>query len=60
VASRLKSLLNHTNILRPQYQFAEDYDNIWGENEEVPIALQDTTIIRGTCPYNNLGNGTTV
>ncbi|EDL02931.1 NADP-dependent oxidoreductase domain-containing protein 1 [Mus musculus] len=52
---RLKSLLNHTNILRPQYQFAEDYDNIWGENEEVPIALQDTTIIRGTCPYNNLG-----
>ncbi|XP_031211396.1 NADP-dependent oxidoreductase domain-containing protein 1 isoform X2 [Mastomys coucha] len=52
---RLKNLLNHTNILRPQYQFIEDFDNIWGENEEVPSALQDTTIIRGTCPYSTLG-----
>ncbi|XP_028627752.1 NADP-dependent oxidoreductase domain-containing protein 1 isoform X1 [Grammomys surdaster] len=52
---RLKSLLNHTNIMRPQYQFVEDFDNIWGENEEVPAALQDSVMIRSTCPYNNLG-----
>ncbi|XP_028627753.1 NADP-dependent oxidoreductase domain-containing protein 1 isoform X2 [Grammomys surdaster] len=52
---QLKSLLNHTNIMRPQYQFVEDFDNIWGENEEVPAALQDSVMIRSTCPYNNLG-----
>ncbi|EDL81632.1 rCG20785 [Rattus norvegicus] len=52
---RLKTLLNHTNIVRPQYQFVEKFENIWGENEEVPAALRNSSIIRGTCPYNSLG-----
>ncbi|XP_012598475.1 NADP-dependent oxidoreductase domain-containing protein 1 isoform X2 [Microcebus murinus] len=48
---RLKLLLNHTNILRPQYECVEDYVNIWGANKEVAAALQDPVILEATCPY---------
>ncbi|OBS79033.1 hypothetical protein A6R68_18572, partial [Neotoma lepida] len=52
---RLKLLLNHTNILRPQYHFAEDTDVIWGENKEIIAVLQDPVILRATCPYSKVG-----
>ncbi|CAH6847431.1 NADP-dependent oxidoreductase domain-containing protein 1 [Phodopus roborovskii] len=52
---RLKLLLNHTNILRPQYQFSEDFDNIWGENKDITTALQDPVVLQGTCPYSSVG-----
>ncbi|XP_059108881.1 NADP-dependent oxidoreductase domain-containing protein 1 isoform X1 [Peromyscus eremicus] len=52
---RLKLLLNHTNILRPQYHFAEDIDDIWGENKEITDVLQDPVVLRATCPYSNAG-----
>ncbi|KAI4583487.1 hypothetical protein MJG53_008700 [Ovis ammon polii x Ovis aries] len=48
----LKLLLNHTNILRPQYQCAEDLAHIWGANKEITAALQDPVIIQATCPYS--------
>ncbi|KAL1789461.1 NADP-dependent oxidoreductase domain-containing protein 1 [Sigmodon hispidus] len=52
---RLKLLLNHTNILRPQYHFSEDVDNIWGQNKEITAVLDDPVVLRGTCPYSNVG-----
>ncbi|XP_005084070.1 NADP-dependent oxidoreductase domain-containing protein 1 [Mesocricetus auratus] len=52
---RLKLLLNHTNILRPQYQFSEDFDNIWGGNKDITTVLQDPVILQGTCPYSSVG-----
>ncbi|KAB1277667.1 Spermatogenesis-defective protein 39-like protein [Camelus dromedarius] len=52
---RLKHLLNHTNILRPQYQCVEDLDNIWGANKEITAALQDPVILQATCPYSPAG-----
>ncbi|XP_005908463.1 NADP-dependent oxidoreductase domain-containing protein 1 [Bos mutus] len=52
--SRLKLLLNHTNILRPQYQCAEDLAHIWGANE-ITAALQDPVILQATCPYSPAG-----
>jgi hypothetical protein len=57
VASRLKLLLNHTNILRPQYHCVEDFDHIWGTNKEIRAALQDPVILQATCPYSHTGNG---
>ncbi|XP_043775918.1 NADP-dependent oxidoreductase domain-containing protein 1 [Cervus elaphus] len=53
--SRLKLLLNHTNILRPQYQCAEDLAHIWGANKEITAALQDPAILQATCPYSPAG-----
>ncbi|XP_076979304.1 NADP-dependent oxidoreductase domain-containing protein 1 isoform X2 [Tamandua tetradactyla] len=53
--TRLKLLLNHTNILRPQYQCAGDFVNIWGTNKEIATALQDPVILRATCPYSPAG-----
>ncbi|KAI2572196.1 NADP dependent oxidoreductase domain containing 1, partial [Homo sapiens] len=47
---RLKLLLNHTNILRPQYQYDEDSVSVWGANKGVIAALQDPTILQATCP----------
>ncbi|OWK09688.1 hypothetical protein Celaphus_00005951, partial [Cervus elaphus hippelaphus] len=55
--SRLKLLLNHTNILRPQYQCAEDLAHIWGANKEITAALQDPAILQATCPYSPAGKG---
>ncbi|XP_004624779.1 NADP-dependent oxidoreductase domain-containing protein 1 [Octodon degus] len=52
---RLKLLLNTTSILRPKYQCAEDFDNIWGANKEITAALQDPVILRATCPYSAAG-----
>ncbi|XP_072478458.1 NADP-dependent oxidoreductase domain-containing protein 1 isoform X2 [Notamacropus eugenii] len=52
---RLKHLLCHTNILRPQYQCAETYIDIWGSNEDIESALQDPEIVQGTSPYNTDG-----
>ncbi|XP_011805193.1 PREDICTED: NADP-dependent oxidoreductase domain-containing protein 1 [Colobus angolensis palliatus] len=52
---RLKLLLNHTNILRPQYQYGEDSVSIWGANKKVIAALQDPTILQATCPYSPAG-----
>ncbi|XP_007939525.1 NADP-dependent oxidoreductase domain-containing protein 1 [Orycteropus afer afer] len=52
---RLKLLLNHTNILRPQYQCADKFVNIWGANKEIIAALQDPVILRATCPYSPAG-----
>ncbi|KAI5232341.1 Nadp-Dependent Oxidoreductase Domain-Containing Protein 1 [Manis pentadactyla] len=52
---RLKLLLNHTSILRPQYQYSEDFVNIWGANKEITAALQDPVILQATCPYNPAG-----
>ncbi|XP_045418711.1 NADP-dependent oxidoreductase domain-containing protein 1 [Lemur catta] len=52
---RLKLLLNHTNILRPQYECVEDGANIWGTNKEVATALQDPVIPQATCPYSPAG-----
>uniref|UniRef100_A0A8C2VRA3 NADP-dependent oxidoreductase domain-containing protein 1 n=1 Tax=Chinchilla lanigera TaxID=34839 RepID=A0A8C2VRA3_CHILA len=52
---RLKLLLNTTSILRPKYQCAEDFDNIWGANKEITAALQDAVILRATCPYSPAG-----
>nr|XP_040131939.1 NADP-dependent oxidoreductase domain-containing protein 1 isoform X2 [Ictidomys tridecemlineatus] len=49
---RLKLLLNHTNILRPQYHCVEDFEKIWGANKEITAALQDPVILRATCPYS--------
>ena len=54
---RLKLLLNHTNILRPQYQCAEDLAHIWGANKEITAALQDPAILQATCPYSPAGKG---
>ncbi|XP_037688141.1 NADP-dependent oxidoreductase domain-containing protein 1-like, partial [Choloepus didactylus] len=53
--ARLKLLLNHTNILRPQYQCAGDFVNIWGTNKKITAALQDPVILRATCPYSPAG-----
>uniref|UniRef100_A0A8C2N2V2 NADP-dependent oxidoreductase domain-containing protein 1 n=1 Tax=Cricetulus griseus TaxID=10029 RepID=A0A8C2N2V2_CRIGR len=55
VASRLKLLLNYTNILRPQYQFSEDFDNIWRVNKDIATVLQDPVVLQGTCPYSSVG-----
>nr|XP_054305633.1 NADP-dependent oxidoreductase domain-containing protein 1 isoform X1 [Pongo pygmaeus] len=52
---RLKLLLNHTNILRPQYQYGEDSVSVWGANKGVVAALQDPTILQATCPYSPAG-----
>ncbi|XP_049755695.1 NADP-dependent oxidoreductase domain-containing protein 1 [Elephas maximus indicus] len=52
---RLKLLLNHTNILRPQYQCAGKFVNIWGANKEITAALRDPVILRATCPYSPAG-----
>ncbi|KAK7819937.1 hypothetical protein U0070_007629 [Myodes glareolus] len=52
---RLKLLLNHTNILRPQYHFTEEFDNDWGDAKEITAVLQDLEVIRGTYPYSNVG-----
>ncbi|XP_008055250.1 NADP-dependent oxidoreductase domain-containing protein 1 [Carlito syrichta] len=52
---RLKLLLNHTNILRPQYHCVEGFANIWGSNKEVTAALQDPMILQATCPYSSAG-----
>ncbi|XP_074091742.1 NADP-dependent oxidoreductase domain-containing protein 1 [Macrotis lagotis] len=52
---RLKQLLCHTTILRPQYQCAETYIDIWGSNEGIQSALQDPDIIRATSPYSTDG-----
>ncbi|XP_006864830.1 PREDICTED: NADP-dependent oxidoreductase domain-containing protein 1 [Chrysochloris asiatica] len=52
---RLKLLLNHTNILRPQYQCDDTFVNIWGANKEITAALQDPAILQATCPYSTAG-----
>ncbi|XP_032143636.1 NADP-dependent oxidoreductase domain-containing protein 1 [Sapajus apella] len=52
---RLKLLLSHTNILRPQYWYGEDSVNIWGANKEIIAALQDPTILQATCPFSPAG-----
>ncbi|XP_036887227.1 NADP-dependent oxidoreductase domain-containing protein 1 [Sturnira hondurensis] len=52
---RLKNLLNHTNILRPQYQCVQGFANIVGANKEIIAALQDPVILQATCPYNPAG-----
>ncbi|XP_044518045.1 NADP-dependent oxidoreductase domain-containing protein 1 [Gracilinanus agilis] len=52
---RLKQLLCHTTILRPQYQCAENYTDIWGANEDIKTALQDQEIIQATSPYSTDG-----
>ena len=53
----MKLLLNHTNILRPQYQCVEDFVNIWGANKEITAALQDPATLQATCPYSSAGKG---
>nr|XP_058148962.1 NADP-dependent oxidoreductase domain-containing protein 1 isoform X2 [Dasypus novemcinctus] len=53
--ARLKLLLNHTNILRPQYQCANDFVNIWGTDKEITAALRDPAILQATCPYSPAG-----
>ncbi|EFB30048.1 hypothetical protein PANDA_016039, partial [Ailuropoda melanoleuca] len=53
--ARLKLLLNHTNILRPQYHCVEDFVNIWGANKDITAALRDPVILRATCPYSPAG-----
>uniref|UniRef100_A0A2K5DIK7 NADP dependent oxidoreductase domain containing 1 n=1 Tax=Aotus nancymaae TaxID=37293 RepID=A0A2K5DIK7_AOTNA len=53
--SRLKLLLSHTNILRPQYRYGEDSVNVWGADKEIIAALQDPTILQATCPYSPAG-----
>ncbi|KAK2506752.1 hypothetical protein MC885_011213 [Smutsia gigantea] len=50
--SRLKLLRNHTSILRPQYQYSEDFVNIWGTSKEITATLRDPVILQATCPYN--------
>ncbi|XP_019495886.1 PREDICTED: NADP-dependent oxidoreductase domain-containing protein 1 [Hipposideros armiger] len=52
---RLKLLLKHTNILRPQYQCFEGFATSWGANKEVIAALQDPMILQATCPFNPAG-----
>ncbi|XP_075803658.1 NADP-dependent oxidoreductase domain-containing protein 1 [Microtus pennsylvanicus] len=52
---RLKFLLNHSNILRPQYHFTEPFGDIWGETKEMTAVLQDPEVIRGTYPYSDVG-----
>ncbi|XP_024423187.1 NADP-dependent oxidoreductase domain-containing protein 1 [Desmodus rotundus] len=52
---RLKNLLNHTNILRPQYQCVEGFANIGGANKEIIAALQDPVVLQATCPCNPAG-----
>nr|XP_030687749.1 NADP-dependent oxidoreductase domain-containing protein 1 [Globicephala melas] len=52
---RLKLLLKHTNVLRPQYQCVEDLASIWGANKEITAALQDPVILQATCPYSPAG-----
>ncbi|XP_049626669.1 NADP-dependent oxidoreductase domain-containing protein 1 [Suncus etruscus] len=49
--TRLKLLLNHTNVLRPQYQCSSDVTDFWGSNKDIPTALQDPMILQATCPY---------
>ncbi|XP_045677913.1 NADP-dependent oxidoreductase domain-containing protein 1 [Phyllostomus hastatus] len=52
---RLKNLLNHTNILRPQYQCVEGFAHIVGANKEIIAALQDPVILQATCPSDPAG-----
>ncbi|KAL0601931.1 NADP-dependent oxidoreductase domain-containing protein 1 [Plecturocebus cupreus] len=52
---RLKLLLSHTNILRPQYRYGEDSVNVWGANKEIITALRDPTVLQATCPYSPAG-----
>ncbi|KAM5338068.1 NADP-dependent oxidoreductase domain-containing protein 1 [Glossophaga mutica] len=52
---RLKNLLVHTSILRPQYQCVEGFANIEGANKEIIAALQDPVILQATCPFNPAG-----
>ncbi|XP_062944540.1 NADP-dependent oxidoreductase domain-containing protein 1 [Cynocephalus volans] len=52
---RLKLLLNHTNILRPQYHCVQNFVNIWGANKKITAALQDPVILQATCPYSPAG-----
>ncbi|XP_020841834.1 NADP-dependent oxidoreductase domain-containing protein 1 isoform X2 [Phascolarctos cinereus] len=52
---RLKQLLCHPTILRPQYQCAENYIDIWGSNEDIRSALQDPEIVQATSPYSTNG-----
>ncbi|XP_045663692.1 NADP-dependent oxidoreductase domain-containing protein 1 [Ursus americanus] len=53
--ARLKLLLNHTNILRPQYHCVEDFVNIWGAHKDITAALRDPVILQATCPYSPAG-----
>ncbi|KAM8780219.1 NADP-dependent oxidoreductase domain-containing protein 1 [Rhynchonycteris naso] len=52
---RLKNLLSHTNILRPQYQCGEGSDNFWGSNKDIKDTLQDPVILLANCPYSPAG-----
>lgn len=54
---RLKLLLNHTSILRPQYQCVEEWVSIWGTNKDITAALQDPVILQATCPFSSAGKG---
>ncbi|XP_060037323.1 NADP-dependent oxidoreductase domain-containing protein 1 isoform X2 [Erinaceus europaeus] len=53
--SRLKILLNHTNILRPQYRCTKEFEDLWGANEDIVTSLRNPGIIQATCPYNPAG-----
>ncbi|XP_001508731.2 NADP-dependent oxidoreductase domain-containing protein 1 [Ornithorhynchus anatinus] len=53
--SRLKQLLSHTTILRPQYQCSGKCVNVWGGKKKITAALQDPAIIKATCPFSPEG-----
>ncbi|XP_030071230.1 NADP-dependent oxidoreductase domain-containing protein 1 [Microcaecilia unicolor] len=51
--ARLKTLLCHSNILRPEYQYeANDDSHIWGTSGKITTALRDAVIVQATCPWH--------
>nr|XP_033807528.1 NADP-dependent oxidoreductase domain-containing protein 1 isoform X2 [Geotrypetes seraphini]XP_033807529.1 NADP-dependent oxidoreductase domain-containing protein 1 isoform X2 [Geotrypetes seraphini] len=51
--SRLKQLLCHSSILRPEYQYeANDDSHIWGTSGKITAALHDEAIVQATCPWH--------
>ncbi|XP_038624421.1 NADP-dependent oxidoreductase domain-containing protein 1 isoform X2 [Tachyglossus aculeatus] len=57
--SRLKQLLSHPTILRPQYQCAGKCVDVWGAKKKITAALQDPAIVKATCPFSP-GGGITI
>ncbi|XP_054988527.1 NADP-dependent oxidoreductase domain-containing protein 1 [Sorex araneus] len=53
--TRLKLLLNHNNVLRPQYQCLSEMTDFWGSNKDISTALQDPVMLQATCPYCSAG-----
>ncbi|KAK3563604.1 hypothetical protein QTP86_031840, partial [Hemibagrus guttatus] len=53
---RLKSLLGHTFVLRPQYTFMTcDSGDLWLRHNQIAAALKDEEVLRASCPLSVTG-----